>query len=42
MQSTRQITNTDIKKKRVVVVSDLLLKGTEGPVCWLDPFHRKV
>lgn len=42
MQLTRQITNTGIKKRRVAIVDYLLLRGAEGAVGWLDPFHRKV
>jgi len=28
------------KKRRVVVIGDSLLKGTEGPICRADPSHR--
>jgi len=30
------------KKRRVVVVGDSLLRGTEGPICRPDPSHREV
>ncbi|XP_053857559.1 uncharacterized protein LOC128820755 [Vidua macroura] len=41
--SVRQITTSDIKKeRRVIVVGDSLLRGTEGPICRPDPPHREV
>ncbi|RMC19378.1 hypothetical protein DUI87_03988 [Hirundo rustica rustica] len=41
--SERCITTSNIKKKtRVIVVGDSLLRGTEGPLCRLDPSHRAV
>ncbi|KFP04718.1 hypothetical protein N300_13098, partial [Calypte anna] len=30
------------KRRRVVVVGDSLLRGTEGPICRPDPSHREV
>jgi len=30
------------KKRRVIVVGDSILRGTEGPMCQPDPSHRKV
>lgn len=30
------------KKRRVLVIGDSLLKGTEGPICRPDPVHREV
>jgi len=30
------------KKNRVIVISDSLLRGTEGPICRPDPSHREV
>ena len=30
------------KERRVIVVGDSLLRGTEGPICWPDPTCRKV
>lgn len=30
------------KERRVVVVGDSLLRGTEGPICRLDPSRREV
>ncbi|TRZ23385.1 hypothetical protein HGM15179_003736 [Zosterops borbonicus] len=41
--SVRQMTTSNIKKKRrVVVVGDSLLQRTEGTVCRPDPAHREV
>ncbi|TRZ06778.1 hypothetical protein HGM15179_020329 [Zosterops borbonicus] len=41
--SVRQMTTSSIKKKRrVVLVGDSLLRGTEGPICRPDPSHREV
>ncbi|RMC20428.1 hypothetical protein DUI87_01280 [Hirundo rustica rustica] len=41
--SERCITTSNIKKKRrVIVVGDSLLRGTEGPICRPDPSHREV
>jgi len=33
-------TTTVRKKIRPVVIGDSLLRGTEGPICCSDPFHR--
>lgn len=42
-QSTRWNTISSVKiERRVVVVGDLLLRGTKGPVCQPDPSHRDV
>jgi len=30
------------KKRRVIVIGDSLLKGTEGPICRSEPSHREV
>ena len=30
------------KERRVIVVGDSLLRGTEGPICWPDPTRREV
>jgi len=30
------------KKRRVILIGDSLLKGTEGPICRPDPSHREV
>ncbi|XP_031408827.1 transcription factor SOX-5-like [Meleagris gallopavo] len=30
------------KDRRVVVIGDSLLRGTEGPICWPDPTRREV
>jgi len=30
------------RKRRVIVIGDSLLRGTEGPICRLDPSHREV
>ena len=30
------------KERRVIVVGDSLLRGTEGPICWPDPTCREV
>jgi len=30
------------KKRRVIVIGDSLLRGTEGPICRPDPSHREV
>jgi len=30
------------KKRRVIVIGDSLLKGTEGPICQPDPSYREV
>ncbi|RMC00755.1 hypothetical protein DUI87_22438 [Hirundo rustica rustica] len=39
----RLISTSNIKKKRrVIVVGDSLLRGTEGPVCRPDPSYREV
>ncbi|RMC15471.1 hypothetical protein DUI87_07663 [Hirundo rustica rustica] len=39
----RCITTSNIKKKRrVIIVGDSLLRGTEGPICLLDASHREV
>ncbi|XP_053823847.1 uncharacterized protein LOC128801764 isoform X1 [Vidua chalybeata] len=41
--SKKSITTSNVKKKRrVIVVGDSLLRGTEGPVCRPDPSHREV
>lgn len=41
--SVRKISTSTIKnKKRVVVLGDSLLRGTEGPIYQLDPTHREV
>jgi len=29
------------KKRRVIVIGDCLLRGTEGPICRPDPSHRE-
>ncbi|KFQ57597.1 hypothetical protein N334_03560, partial [Pelecanus crispus] len=40
-QSPPRITTAPVKKKRrVIVVGDSLLQGTEGPICHPDPSHR--
>jgi len=31
-----------VKKRRVIVIGDSLLRGTEGPICPPDPSHGKV
>jgi len=38
----RMMTVSVKKKRRVIVVCDSLLRGTEGPICQPDPFHREV
>ncbi|RMC00455.1 hypothetical protein DUI87_23065 [Hirundo rustica rustica] len=41
--SKKRIITSNIKKKRrVIVVGDSLLRGTEGPICRPDPSHREV
>uniref|UniRef100_A0A8B9DT06 Uncharacterized protein n=1 Tax=Anser cygnoides TaxID=8845 RepID=A0A8B9DT06_ANSCY len=35
-------TSTVKKERRVIVMRDSLLKGTEGPICLPDPTHREV
>lgn len=35
-------TSSTKKKRRVIVVGDSLLRGTEGPICRPDPSHREV
>jgi len=41
--NTPYITTTSTRKKRrVIVVGDSLLKGTEGPICRTDPSHWEV
>jgi len=42
-QLAPRITLASAKKKRgVIVTGDSLLRGTEGPICQLDPSHREV
>lgn len=42
-QCRQPVTNTGVKKKRrVVVLLDLNLRGTAGPLSWLVPFHGQV
>ncbi|KAK1192276.1 E41L5 protein, partial [Pygoscelis papua] len=42
-QSAPRITTASAKKKRrVIVVGDSFLRGTEGPLCRPDPSHREV
>jgi len=42
-QSAPRITTASAKKKRrVIVIGDSLLRGTEGPICRPDPSHREV
>ena len=42
-QSAPSITTALAKKKRrVIVIGDSLLRGTEGPMCRPDPSHREV
>ncbi|KFU84659.1 hypothetical protein M959_03165, partial [Chaetura pelagica] len=42
-QSPRVLRTSSIKKeRRVIVVGDSLLRGTEGPICRPDPSHREV
>jgi len=38
----RFATTSDRKKRRAVIIGDSLLRGTEGPICCLDPSHREV
>ncbi|KFW72624.1 hypothetical protein AS28_04863, partial [Pygoscelis adeliae] len=38
----RIMTASAKKKRRVIVVGDSLLRGTEGPICRPDPSHREV
>lgn len=35
-------TSSTKKERRVIVVGDSLLRGTEGPICRPDPSHREV
>jgi len=42
-RSASSITTASAKKKRrVIVIGDSLLRGTEGPICRPDPSHREV
>ena len=42
-QTAPRITTASTKKKRrVIVIGDSLLRGTEGPICRPDPSHREV
>jgi len=42
-QTAPRITTVSAKKKRrVIVIGDSLLSGTEGPICRPDPSHREV
>jgi len=42
-QSAPHITTASAKKeRRVIVIGESLLKGTEGPICRPDPSHRDV
>ncbi|KAK4822152.1 hypothetical protein QYF61_010413 [Mycteria americana] len=41
-QYKREIDNLEGNKRRVIVIGDSLLKGTEGPVCRPDPLLREV
>ena len=36
------LTASEKRKRRVIVVGDSLLRGTEGPICSPDPCHREV
>ncbi|KAM9663018.1 uncharacterized protein ACIBXB_016421 [Morphnus guianensis] len=38
----RILTSSEKRKRRVIVVGDSLLRGTEGPICRPDPSHREV
>jgi len=41
-QSAPHIVTAPVKKKRrVIVIGDSLLKGTEDPICRPDPSHRE-
>ncbi|KFP06528.1 hypothetical protein N300_02212, partial [Calypte anna] len=42
LSSRRIKTSPTKKRRRVVVVGDSLLRGTEGPICRPDPSHREV
>uniref|UniRef100_A0A8B9I413 Uncharacterized protein n=1 Tax=Anser brachyrhynchus TaxID=132585 RepID=A0A8B9I413_9AVES len=35
-------TGSEKKERRVIVVGDSLLRGTERPICRVDPYHREV
>ena len=42
-QSAPHITTASMKeKRRVIVIGDSFLRGTEGPMCRPDPSHREV
>jgi len=42
-QTAPRITTASTKKKRrVIVIGDSLLRGTQGPICRPDPSHREV
>ncbi|KGL92731.1 hypothetical protein N301_10736, partial [Charadrius vociferus] len=42
-QTTTQIKTSSVKKKRrVIVMGDSILRGTEGPICRPDPLYREV
>jgi len=42
-QTAPHVTTASAKKKRrVIVIGDSLLRGTEGPICRLDSCHREV
>jgi len=42
-QTAPCITTASAKKKsRIIVIGDSLLRGTEDPICQLDPSHREV
>jgi len=36
------MTDSARKKRRVIVIGNSLLRGTEGPICQPDPSHREV
>ena len=38
----RKKTKKTKKKRRVIVIGDSFLRGTEGPICRPDPSHREV
>ncbi|KAK4830603.1 hypothetical protein QYF61_012029 [Mycteria americana] len=41
-RTSRINTTSTRKRRRVIVVGDSLLRGTEGPICWMDPPLREV